>query len=58
MSSHNKKSLQKSLYTQQKKLPLLTRDCKLSIFTANETITNITQYELFQEESDLLTAGL
>ena len=58
ISSYNKKSLQKSLYTQQKKLPLLTRDCKLSIFTANENITNIMQYELFQEESDLLTAGL
>ena len=26
--------------------------------TANETITNLTQYELFQEESDLLKAGL
>ena len=28
------------------------------IFTANETITNLTQYELSQEESDLLKAGL
>ena len=36
----------------------LTRDCKLPIFTANETITNLTQYELSQEESDLLKAGL
>ena len=36
----------------------LTRDCDLLIFTANETITNLTQYELSQEESDFLTAGL
>ena len=27
ITSYNKKSLQKSLYTQQKKLSLLTRDC-------------------------------
>ena len=33
------------------------RDFNLAIFTANETITNLTQYELFQEESDLLKAG-
>ena len=58
ITSHNKKSLQKSLYTQQKKLSSLTRDCNLPIFTANETITNLTQYELSQEESDLLKAGL
>ena len=57
ITSHNKKSLQKSLYTQQKKLSSLTRDCNLPIFTANETITNLTQYELSQE-SDLLKAGL
>ena len=50
--------LQKSLYTQQKKLPSLTRDCNLPIFTANETITNLTQYELSQEESYLLKADL
>ena len=50
--------LQKSLYTQQKKLSSLTTDCNLHIFTANETITNLTQYELYQEESDLLKAGL
>ena len=55
---YNKKSLQKSLYTQQKKLSSLTRDCNLPIFTANETITNLTQYELSQEESDLLKVGL
>ena len=58
ITSYNKKSLQKSLYTQQKKLSSLTRDCNLPIFTANETITNLTQYELSQEESDLLKAGL
>ena len=41
ITSHNKKSLQKSLYyTQQKKLSSLTKNCNLSIFTANETITN------------------
>ena len=34
------------------------RDCSLPIFTANKTITNLTQYELSQEESDLLKAGL
>ena len=54
---HNKKSQQKSLYTQQK-LSSLTRDCNLPIFTASETITNLTQYELFQEESDLPKPGL
>ena len=58
ITSYNKKSLQKSLYTQQKKLSSLTRDCNLPIFTANKTITNLTQYELSQEESDLLKAGL
>ena len=44
--SHNKKSLLKSLCTQQKKLSLLTKDYSLPIFTANETITNVTKYEL------------
>ena len=58
ITSHNKKSLQKLLYTQHKKLLSLTRGCSLPIFTANETITNLTQYELFQEEFDLLKAGL
>ena len=52
------KSLQKSPYTQQKILSSLTRDCKLPIFTADETLTNLTQYELSQEESDLLKASL
>ena len=50
--------LQKSLYTQQKKLSSLTRDYNLPIFKANETITDLTQYELSQKESDLLKAGL
>ena len=58
ITSYNKKSLQKSLYTQQKKLYSLTRDCNLPIFTANETISNLTQSKLSQEESDLLKASL
>ena len=36
----------------------LTRDWDLPIFTANETITNLPQYEISKEESDLLKAGL
>ena len=56
--SHNNQSLQKSLYTQQKQLSSLARGCSLPIFAANETITNLTQYKLFQEESDLLKTGL
>ena len=32
--------------------------CSLPIFSANQTITNLTQYELSQEESSLLKAGL
>ena len=58
ITSYNKKSLQKSLNTQQKKLSSLTRDWNLPIFRAKETITNLTQYKLSQEESDLLKAGL
>ena len=58
ITSYDKKSLQKSLYTQQKQITSLPRDCNLLIFTANETITNLTQYELSQEKSDLLEAGL
>ena len=46
------------LYAQQKKLSSPMRGCSLPIFTAIETITNLTQYELSQEESDLLKAGL
>ena len=33
-------------------------NCDLPSFTANETITNFTQYGLSQEESDLPKAGL
>ena len=51
ISLHNKESLQKSLYTQQKILSSLTSDCTLPIFTANESITNFMQY-------DFLKAGL
>ena len=32
--------------------------CSLPIITSNETITNLTEYELSQEETDLLKAGL
>ena len=56
--SYNKKSLQKSLHTQQKKLSSLTKDCNLHIFAAKETITNLMRYELSQEKSYLLKAGL
>ena len=38
ITSYNKKSLQKSLYTQQKKLSSLTRNCNLPIFTVNELL--------------------
>ena len=41
IASYNKTSLQKSLYTQQKNLSSLTRNCNLPIFTASETITNL-----------------
>ena len=58
ITSYNKKSLQKSLYTRQKKLSSLTRDCNLPIFTTNKTITNLTSCELSQKKSDLLEAGL
>ena len=37
-------------------LSSLTRDWNLPIFTTNETITTLTQYELSQKESDLLKA--
>ena len=36
----------------------MTRNWSLPVFTSNETITNLTQYELSQKESDLLKAGL
>ena len=48
-------SLAVNLYKMQSSL---TRDCNLPIFTADETITNLWQYELFQEESDLLKVRL
>ena len=35
----------------------MTRDCNLLLFTANEIITDLMQYELSQEESNLLKAG-
>ena len=47
ITSDNKKLLQKLLHTQQKKLSSLTRDCNLPLFTANETITNLTQYSQY-----------
>ena len=34
------------------------RGCSLPIFTANKTITSLTQYELSQKEPDLLIASL
>ena len=55
---HSNQSPQKLLYTQHKKTPSLTRICSLPIFTANETIANLTQCELSQEEFDLLKACL
>ena len=58
MTSHNKKSLQKSLNTQQKNLSSLTRSCSLPTFTANEVITKLAQNKLSQEEYDLLKASL
>ena len=58
ITSRNKKLLQKSLNTHQKKLSSLTRNCSLPIFTSNKTITNLTQYELSQEEAGLLQAVL
>ena len=48
----------KELSLNKKMLSSLTRDYNLPIFTAIETITNLTQYELSQEKSDLLKAGL
>ena len=56
--SNNSKSLLKLLYTQQKNLSSLKRVCILPIFSANKTITNLTQYEIFHEESEFLKADL
>ena len=50
--------LRKRYTLKKKKLCSLKRDCNLPIFTAIEIITNLTKYELSQEESDLLKAGL
>ena len=50
--------LEELLYTQHKKISSLTTGCSLPIFTANEIITNLTQYELSQEGTDLLKADL
>ena len=58
ITSLNKKLLQKLLNTQHKKLSSMTRNCNLPTFTSNRTITKLTQYELSQEEFDLLKAGL
>ena len=58
ITSHNKTSLQKPLNTQHKILSSLTRNCSLPTFTSSETITNLTQYQLTQKESNLFIAGL
>ena len=55
---HNKKSLQKLISTQHKKLCSLTTNCSIPTLTSNETVTKLTQYKLSQKESDLLKAGL
>ena len=36
----------------------MTRDRNLPIFTANKTITNLTQYEISEKEPDLPKAAL
>ena len=43
---------------QHKKLSSLAKNCSLATFTSYETITNLIQYELSQEESNLLKAVL
>ena len=55
---HNNELLQKLFYTQKEKLSSLTMGCSLPILTANENITNLTQYEISQQKSNLLKAGL
>ena len=42
ITSHNKKSLQKSPNIEQKKLSSLTRNFSISTFTSSKTITNLT----------------
>ena len=56
ITSHNKKSLQKSLYTQHKKIIITDEELQLT-YTANKIITNLTQYDVSQEKTDLLKAG-
>ena len=46
------------IYAQYKKLSSLTINCSIPTFLSNETTTNLTEFELFQEESDLLKTGL
>ena len=58
ITSYKKKLLQKLLYTPQKKVIFTDERLQLTIFTANKTITNLTQYELSQEEFDLLKTDL
>ena len=58
VTSYNKKSLQKSLNTQQKKVIFTDEGLQLTYTHTNETITNLTQYKLSKEESDLIKAGL
>ena len=58
VTSYNKKSLQKSLNTQQKKVIFTDEGLQLTYTHKNETITNLTQYKLSKEESDLIKAGL
>ena len=41
-----------------KKVTFTDEGLKLPIFCATGTITNVTQYEISQEESDLLKSGL
>ena len=58
ITSHSKKSLQKLINSQHKKLSSLTRNCSLPAFTSNKTITSLSQCRLSQEESNILKAGL
>ena len=58
VTSYNKKSLQKSLNTQQKKVIFTDEGLQLTYTHTNETITNLTKYKLSKEESDLIKAGL
>ena len=44
--------------TIEKKVIFTEERLQLTTLTAKETITNLTQYELSQEESDLLKADL